>query len=187
MGSIQRIFDFDVTELPEMFIDFLFSFTFQVMVLATIYYGGTGMLIYYIHKLPPEFIIPVWMVGCMINSGLVISFPGLFYFDKMPDLGCLLVVIGLGPLTLPRALACYLSFRWNVKSESLHKDDMMRAPVHHLTTYRSILRKHVSEWDVDDPWMNAIKRNTDIGIPSFKDKCRKKWNLVVRIARWKVL
>jgi len=186
MGVIKRIIKYDMTRIPHAFIDFLFSFTFQIMILSTIYYGGMGLLAYYIFKLPEFLISMIWITGSGVSAGFIVAFPGLFYLNK-PDITNLFIIIALGPLTLPKAFVCYLSFRINVGTDSLRKYDMSRMPIKSLTTHRSILRKQISAWNIDDPWMNAIKRNVDIGIPSFWDKCRRKWRLIVRIAKWRIV
>lgn len=186
MGILRKILRCDVTEFPEAIVDFFFSFTFQVMVLATIYYGGMGVLIYYTLEMPAPLITSLWLVCCLVNAGFGISFPGLFYFNDFSHISSMFVMIALGPLTFPKIITCYLSFRWNVNKNNLIAHDMARMPIRKITTYRSILRQPVSEWGVDDPWMNAIRRNVDIGVPSFWDKCCRKWRLIVRIAKCRV-
>ncbi len=187
MGKfLSRYTDYDIGELPADLMGFFSSFTFQMMVLGFMYYGGMVILLYYTSKLPREFMTTVWLLSMGVNAGLIVSFPGLFYLDKMDEVSSMLIIISLGPLTLPRALVCYLSFRWNVKKKSLNKHNTWVHQSHHVT-YLDILRKPVSSWGIDDQWINAIKRNVDIGVPSFWDKCRRKWRLVIRIAKWKII
>lgn len=178
---------YDVSRLPAGLMRSLRSFTFQIMVLATIYYGGIGLLVYYTFKLPASFAVSIWLMSCLVNAGLLMSFPGLFYFDKTSELSSIVIIIGLGPINFPRALCCYLSFRLNVKTDNLRRHDMLNMPMNsRFTTHLTLLRRSISEWVIDDPWLNAIKRNADIGVPSFWDKLRRKWGLVKRIAGLRV-
>jgi hypothetical protein len=186
MASVMKsIRSYDISELPADFMEFLDSFVFQMVLLAIMYYGGMGLLLYYIYKLPLDLRVTVWSMSMIVNIVMILSLPGLFYLDNLSKVSSYFIIIIIGPLNFLRAFVYYLSFKWNVKKRNVMKYNMWRSPPSRTTVF-GILRTPVSKWRVDDPWINSVRRNADIGLPTFWDKCRKKLRLIRRIAGYKI-
>jgi hypothetical protein len=163
-SAIKKVFTYDLFNIPFDLANIFLYVIISTPTIATMYYGSMGIFMYFIFKLDWFVICTLWsMIGC---AGVMFSniYPGLFYMDDLSKPATVFTILLMGPLNIIRLT--FLLFTLFMMTNTISGDNFLR-----------LIKTRVYSWDHSDPWIQTIKRNMDVELPTIVDN-------VAKASRW---
>lgn len=121
-----------------------------------------------------EYVIAAtWIIFCIINIGLLLEYPGLFYCDPVHTSRLFRIwQVILGPIGTLRAAALWFFLDVRIRDRFRSAGMLAATPV--------------SKWPEENSWQRTIKRQLEIPTTSPWNKCRKALKSLWRIANKRI-